>query len=128
MYDIANANLRYVLLPHNFDTTRYVYYVRTANNGCATNTFYNHYDPLIFNSISNEKFEINIFPNPSNGTFTLNGFENKKISIHIYDVLGKQQLYNLHDNEISLNNVSPGIYFIMIYHNNKKYTKRIVIK
>lgn len=128
MHDIPNANLRYVLLPHNFDTTRYVYYVRTIYTGCATNTFYNYYDPLIFNSVHDQKIEVNIFPNPSNGKFKISGFDNKKISISIYDVLGKQQSYDFHENEISLNNANPGVYFVIVYHNNKKYTKRIVIK
>ncbi len=128
MHDIPNANLRYVLLPHNFDTTRYVYYVRTANGSCGTNTFYNHYDPLIFNSVEEEKIDINIFPNPSNGTFKLTGINHKDISIAIYDVLGRNQLYELNENEISLKQVLPGVYFVIVYHNNKKYSKRIVVK
>lgn len=128
MHDIPNSNLRYVLLPHNFDTTKYVYYVRTANGSCATNTFYNHYDPLIFNSVEEEKIDINIYPNPNNGTFKLSGFIGKDISIAIYDVLGRYQLYDLNDDEIVLNHAMPGVYYVIVYHNNKKYTKRIVIK
>ncbi len=128
MYDIPNANLRYVVLPHTFDTSRYVYYVRTANGSCGTNTFYNYYDPLIFNSIEEEKIDINIFPNPSNGTFKVTGLNHKDISIYIYDVLGRSQLYELNENEISLTQAQPGVYFVLVYHKNKKYSKRVVIK
>jgi hypothetical protein len=128
MYDIPNANLRYVVLPHTFDTTRYVYYVRTANGSCGTNTFYNNYDPLIFNSIDEEKVDLNIFPNPSYGKFRLTGINHNNISIAIYDILGRSQLYELNENEITISQAIPGVYIVMVYYKNKKYTKRIVIK
>lgn len=128
MQDILNANLRYVLLPHNFDTTKYVYYVKTIFNGCVTNTFYNYYDPLIFNSTQTEKLKINLYPNPSNGTFKLSGIPTNNFKLFIYDVLGKAQFYNLYGDEFVLENSTKGVYFVVLYYKNKMYTQRIIVE
>lgn len=128
MYDIPNATLRYVQLPHNFDTTKYVYYVRTIFNGCVTNTFYNYYDPLIFNSVNSESIEIDIYPNPNSGNFKITGLADKNFQVYVYDVLGVNIQYEIIDNELFLTNKIPGIYFIVVLHNNKKYTNRIIVE
>ena len=128
MQDIPNANLRYVLLPHSFDTTKYVYYVRTIFNGCATNTFYNYYDPYVFTSVVAEKFKIDIYPNPNNGKFKIIGLPQNDYKLLIYDLLGRTMNFDLNDNEILIENSNEGIYFIMLQYNNAVYTRRIIIK
>jgi hypothetical protein len=88
------------------------------------------------NELSND-LAVLIFPNPSNGKFTLQ-FDNGKLTMNnyqlsIYNVFGeriylsdlKQQKFN----EIDLSTAPKGIYFVKIIDGNKKVTnKKILIQ
>lgn len=128
MQDIPNANLRYVLLPHSFDTNKYVYYVRTIFNGCVTNTFYNYFDPLIFNSVKTEKLKIAIYPNPNNGNFKISGLPNYDYKLYVYDLLGRSVAFEQYHDEIMLTNSGEGIYFVVVHYKNSIYNQRIIVK
>ncbi|MCF6365842.1 MAG: T9SS type A sorting domain-containing protein [Bacteroidales bacterium] len=78
---------------------------------------------------------INIYPNPSKGKFTIlnNIFSDNKenrITIIITDLSGKTILKTLIDNElinIDLSNQAKGIYFLNIENKYTKFTKKLVI-
>ncbi len=74
---------------------------------------------------------INVFPNPSNGQFTvLLDTENKIHSVQIYDAYGrivKQYFDNNKTIQID-ENLNSGIYFIQTTLENKTLTKKIIIK
>lgn len=70
-----------------------------------------------------------IYPNPSNGEFTINGLK-KNTRIGIYSSLGKlvyQSYIENEEHQLSLNNFSKGIYFIEATSEGSRSTKRIVI-
>lgn len=76
---------------------------------------------------------LDIFPNPSNGKFTLQLPESiYNGTIDIYSVLGEkifnQPLSVSGKEEINLTNISPGIYFLMVYDGEKYYRRKISIE
>ncbi|MDO9188147.1 MAG: T9SS type A sorting domain-containing protein [Bacteroidia bacterium] len=101
-------------------------------------------DPLASaNSISDSEiensknFEINVFPNPSNGKFLvelkIENSEEKKFEIEVINNLG-QNVYRKNSNftngveEIELNgDIAPGLYILNVKGANSVSTKRIVL-
>lgn len=78
----------------------------------------------------NSKNLLSIFPNPSNGLFTLNTPENNS-SVEVFNVIGenvysKSQLTK-GDNSIDLSNMAAGSYILKVKTGNEIMTKRIVI-
>lgn len=78
----------------------------------------------------NSKNLLSIFPNPSNGVFTLNTPENNS-SVEVFNVIGenvysKSQLTK-GDNSIDLSNMAAGSYIVKVKTGNEIMTKRIVI-
>ncbi len=76
----------------------------------------------------------NVFPNPSNGKFTINnngsGIVNYKLEI--YNVIGEKiyainKFHNQTSNDIDLSKFPRGIYFAKIYEGQTILTKKIVI-
>lgn len=80
--------------------------------------------------------EINIFPNPCNGRFkiSLNNYRNETIDVTISDALGRtvksltlNGLPENHAEEISIENIANGLYFVIVKTNNSKVVKTITI-
>jgi hypothetical protein len=77
-----------------------------------------------------EKSHVNLFPNPSAGTFKIesdNKFS-KNITVEVYNLLGDKILEQYELGEINLSHVSKGIYFVKIDEDGKGYTKKIIIE
>ncbi len=83
------------------------------------------------NSLTN--YGINIYPNPSNGTFTVR-FNNdfSDVVLKVTDLSGKvifeKSNLNRGNNEIKLLNVSKGIYFVHIYYDKNPVVSKIIIQ
>lgn len=85
---------------------------------------------------TNDPFDLQIFPNPSNGEFYLKAkkLENKTIRIETYTITG-QLIYvsgqlsgsNDHTQFIDLKKLHQGPYVVRIAINDKIYTRKIVI-
>lgn len=89
--------------------------------------------------LANESFnainDLTIYPNPNNGTFTVNfQSESNKTEINVHDVRGRQVFTKSFENNglfnqsISLNNVETGIYLVTVQDGNRKVVKKIVIE
>jgi len=85
--------------------------------------------------VENSK-KVNIFPNPSNGQFTLslNNYSNEIIDVTINDALGNvikkisyKGLPDVYSEEFNLSKVAKGLYFIVVKTNNSKFVKTISI-
>lgn len=86
--------------------------------------------------LNNTKDNLIIYPNPNNGSFTLEFFEQGKATkikeIKIYDILGKI----LWSNNLSINNrynidisnQAKGLYFVKIENENGVVMKKIIVK
>ncbi len=102
----------------------------TDANGC-TSTLSAVVNSVVGINEKSDDFGISIYPNPSNGHFTVvltNG--NKNASIEVFDVLGKK-VYGI-DNpnsttEINLN-VHNGVYLVKVMNAKNSYLERIVVK
>ncbi|MBB78023.1 MAG: hypothetical protein CL844_03355 [Crocinitomicaceae bacterium] len=80
-------------------------------------------DPCGLLSVSEQTLsKINIYPNPSNGIFLIDGFilgENS-LSVKIIDVFGKVVLETKNSLNLDLTNFEDGVYFVSLNFNNEK--------
>ncbi len=72
-----------------------------------------------------EKERINVYPNPSNGTVTIDGLE--VIEVQVYNALG-QLVKETKDNVIDLSGQATGTYIIKVITTSETITKRIIKK
>ncbi len=90
-----------------------------------------NFDPSTVSAIDNlSKNTINIYPNPSNGIFTISFDDNKRYDIIVNNMLG-QTVYASSNNTasalIDLTSFDKGIYTVELKNNNKTYTEKVVI-
>ena len=76
-------------------------------------------------------FNVSIYPNPSNGAFSVQATENAIVDV--YDMNGKQitasQVISSNGKvNIDLNNVEAGVYLVRVHNETFSTTKRIVIE
>lgn len=91
-----------------------------------------NFNPLTFSSIYDKKQTIfNIYPNPTNGVFSIQLDVAKKYDVQVYNVLG-QIVYTTYTNDlnnmIDLSNFDKGVYTIELKENNLKYIEKIIIE
>ena len=84
-------------------------------------------------------FNFDIFPNPTDGQFTLNldNFVGDEIKIEIHNSLGQliKTEYKSNENiegfyklEIDLSNVEKGIYFVNVMSNNQTESRTVIVE
>jgi hypothetical protein len=119
---------------------RWKYYYTGAGEGerpgIAIDDIQVLFDP--FCSVEDAKeIELNVFPNPSDGKFSVNfdGVGGKKYFISIVDLSGnkiysKEYFANQGANKINIpnNNLETGIYFLHIKQEEKLYIQKIIIQ
>ena len=90
-------------------------------------------------TLGTEDFELNnfaLYPNPNKGDFTLkfNSNSGKDIDMKVYDISGKliyTKAYNPTSNfeeNISLKNISSGIYLMTVSDQDKSITRKLIIE
>ncbi len=71
-----------------------------------------------------------MFPNPSNGSFTVETKET--VDVIIYSAMGQEvlniQLNENTNNKIDLSSQAKGVYFLTYIANNERIIKKILIK
>jgi len=79
----------------------------------------------------------NVYPNPATtkDIIDIKGFFNKNDIVIMYNVQGEKVFENILSSDekelqinVSLYGIRPGIYIIVHTHNNKSYTKKIIVK
>jgi len=86
------------------------------------------------NEIVNEKNNINVYPNPSDGAFTIRQPADGTLqpSIYIYNNLGKlvykKEKVTQGSEQIDLSAYSKGIYFIKMQDGEKSYSKKMILE
>lgn len=126
-FDIPNANQRYIQLPHTFDTSLYIYYVKTWFTDCITNTYYN-FNPtfLGFNEVKTN--DLAFFPNPSNGIIHFEGSDIEEFAC--YNLIGEQVEVGLDRIEKSLifsYAVPGGLYLFKLKTKNGVVFKKVIL-
>jgi Secretion system C-terminal sorting domain len=120
--------------PNCYQPNKLTYDTEMANNGgVVQNIFIAHFEP---NPLANTPFNENVFsiyPNPSNGNFTvmLNEATFDIYTLELYDVVGKKiisQKLNTAQTIINTNNVAKGVYIAKITtKENKSYSTKLVV-
>lgn len=92
---------------------------------------------FIDNNKTNFKENIKVYPNPSDGNFTveLKNLKSTEVKISIYDISGKE-IYMLNTsidlnkdyNKINLSDVPSGFYLISVVSNNDNITEKILVE
>jgi len=76
--------------------------------------------------------EINVFPNPSNGSFTLWVGSEEEKDVFIYDLLGKVVFQKMNTEEkkinINLSTMPKGIYIVKVINDERSKVKKITIE
>lgn len=74
-------------------------------------------------------FDFSIYPNPSNGIFTLNFDNQEAYSVDVISTLGKivYSKTNISDNVINISNLQTGVYLLKVTHKDQIKTKNIII-
>lgn len=94
-------------------------------------------DPLSVLQIDPQEGGMAIYPNPGNGNFTLTlvGFENKEVTINVYNSIG-QQVYTDHvtqnlvtyNQPLDLHNLPAGTYIAVVQSDTKAMNKKLIIR
>lgn len=86
--------------------------------------------------IGEEEVGVSLFPNPNNGTFTVNvsGYENNAFTLNVVNAIGQvvyTQPVDINSNEftetISLENVTPGMYQVNLSNASHNINYSIII-
>ena len=115
-----------LLLAHGGDTSEY-------------NNFYNFNDTTLHKSIKNnlqeeanpQNKEVNIIPNPNNGTFTLhiNFNPQEVVSVQVFSIVG-QRIYKqdgLPNTIIQLPATAKGMFFVEICTQSERFVRKMVV-
>lgn len=76
---------------------------------------------------------LQIYPNPSNGLFSLNYNQGESLSYRVFDILGKEVISNVilrdtsSEHQIDMQSFSSGMYLISITQGNKQIVKKLII-
>lgn len=95
----------------------------------------NAFNSLQYVSVSenvNDSDDFYVFPNPSNGIFTLLFPDNKINSVSVYNINGEMvfnEMVNPNDDRLNINlDLSKGLYIIKASGDKNHYSKKIVLK
>lgn len=73
---------------------------------------------------------IGLYPNPASSVLHIQGIEESNTeSVVVYDLMGKKVLQTSHSNEISISDLTNGLYFIKVTNNEgQNFTQKFIIK
>ncbi len=117
---------------HTFTSPGNYYVCLTASNGCSTSQFCTNIT-ITLTGIGENKItdKFNIFPNPSNGKIDIDIIAFDKPQLKILNVFGVQcYLANLTrgHNQIDIEHLPKGIYFLNIGTQENNETRKIIIQ
>ena len=119
-------------LPHrtlgtHIYNTGYIYF--DYNPAIVTNTTVNTYENILGINESNISLSASVFPNPSNGIFTLKLAEEKNATIEVYNIVGEKILSMETQNEstpIDLIDQPRGVYILKVIGSKQSFNQRII--
>ncbi len=82
-------------------------------------------------SVNSYTENLNIYPNPTNGLFTINTGSMKNSILNIYSISGKliyQKQINSNKTNVDLRNQAKGLYVVKVVSDNKLYVSKLIMK
>ena len=87
------------------------------------------------NEVSNNSFEFNIYPNPTEGQFTLIVPTTREaMNVEVFDTKGQliySELMNAVDsriNKVNIDQLSKGLYFVKVSDNKSSSIKKLIVQ
>lgn len=121
--DYVQVRIRFEGSGEGYTTTSYKY--------MAVDDLYINFEHEDVNEILvNEKFDLSIAPNPSEGVVNITTGLERGYSISVYNMIGVRVLSEntFHDGTLDLTSLPAGVYFISADNGADRLTKRVVIK
>lgn len=82
------------------------------------------------NNISDEKMNISLFPNPSSNFIQISGLKNEKVTLQIFDNLGKilkaESFISENQKTVDIHDLPAGMYYVRISQNNESKTLKFL--
>lgn len=99
----------------------------TTSNSCDGEYIYTLSTLTTAQQLNKISFEM--YPNPNNGNFTLNT-NGETVNIEILDNQGRtiKSILSFYSGQISINNLSSGLYFVVVKKDNSIYIEQLIIK
>ena len=98
-----------------------------VSNGCRADTFCMMVNPATVGIVENNSFQLNIFPNPSNGKVNVS-LPGKLVTIKLVDVAGNIVFEKVTAEKIlSIENLSAGIYFAEVQNDEKTMRTKLIV-
>lgn len=133
----TDSSLYFIDVPTGMDGKFWKIYNKTGNNfGMSLATISNYYfwlQPANPNKIKKIKaFDFSVYPNPNNGSFQIAYNATGKVSVKVYNSLGQVRYNKTYtdwksNENIRLNDLTAGIYFVTIEHNDETSTQKVSI-
>lgn len=97
----------------------------------SSNSMYN--DITVAAGINeNTSAAINVFPNPSKGKILLNGLQEGKVTVRVYDITGavvhEEAIDSAATKDLDLGQLQPGVYLLQCNETTKQHVTRIVLQ
>jgi hypothetical protein len=131
----AAATYKIKVFPYSGSSTTTCYTLRVNVGSTAFRLFEDGSFDNLADNVDMNSFVL--YPNPAFNevNITYNAIEEGKISVNLYDMVGKQSLNQVMNvnggyNKFSLDvsTLSKGIYFVEVLHNNERTIKKLVIE
>lgn len=116
------------------DACMYMFTQGQANRSIAyLNTISSQYHTNVLSTNNINTIDFTVYPNPSHGILNIRLSNiDTNFSTRVYDMLGREVDFDKIDTatekQITLRNVSKGIYFVTVNSGNKETTKKIIIE
>ncbi len=106
--------------------------VAKTNEGAYSSPAYVSVTIGITGTEENQDLNVNVYPNPSNGTFNINVNGNAKdVKYVVYNYQGQMVMSNMISNnseQINLNGMAKGVYFLRIIADNQVSVRKLVVE
>lgn len=114
--------------PYTIRNTAYIYF--DFNSPIVTNTTYNSIKDIATGLVEKEENIASVYPNPTNGLFTIELNTKEKQHLQLFDIAGNAVLSQTIENgkaSIDADHLAAGIYNISIKGNTSVTNKKLVI-
>jgi hypothetical protein len=82
---------------------------------------------LLSNSSIERSHDVNVFPNPTEGSIQISMEKEELKWIRVYSVMGRMIEEFMHVNEVDLSKYEGGIYLLeLISENDKRFVKKVI--